>query len=252
MKPGIDRTRVIVVEDEPLFKELLGITLSREAGLEVVGEIEDGEGAVRLVEELRPDAVLMDVELAGKLNGVEAAMKIKERHPDVGVVILSNHTAQSQLKQIPFSESSGWGYLLKQSAPNLETVVRAIEGAIRGMVILDPAVVIDLRPRQGSPITLLSPRQREVLELIAQGYSNAGIAERLFLKEKSVETYINAIYQALGVSGERDVHARVQATLQYLEHSRGNPRPQPAAVARNRGGAAGSAHESRHAGRTAA
>ncbi|HKI83857.1 MAG TPA: response regulator transcription factor [Candidatus Krumholzibacteria bacterium] len=243
---------MIVVEDEPLFKELLGITLSREAGLEVVGQAEDGEGAIRLAEELLPDAVLMDIELAGKLNGIEAGISIKERHPDIGVVILSSHTAQSQLKQIPFNDSSGWGYLLKQSAPNLETVVRAIEGVIRGMVILDPAVVIGLRPRQGSPIALLSPRQQEVLELIAQGYSNAGIAERLFLKEKSVETYINGIYQTLGVSGERDVHARVQATLQYLEHSRGNPRPRPEADVRDRGDGAGRADRSRYAGHTAA
>ena len=104
--------------------------------------------------------------------------------------------------------------------PDLATVVRAIQVSKAGMVMLDPAVMAGLRPRQGSAVARLNPRHQEVLELLAQGYSNAAIAQRLRLSRKSVETYINAIYQELHLSHEPDIHARVKATILYLESSK--------------------------------
>jgi len=212
-------TRIIVVEDEALFRELLRRTLSNEPGLEVVGEAEDGETAVHLAEEMSPDVVLMDIELAGDIDGIEAALQIKKATPHIGIVILSVHKDRRYVTSLPLEDSGGWAYLLKQTVPDLATIVRAIEGSKAGMLVLDPTMVRSLRPKQDSVLAKLTPRQYEVLELIAQGYNNIAIAQRLQLSEKSVETYINAIYQELQLSNEPDINTRVRATLLYLEHS---------------------------------
>lgn len=216
----MDTTRVIIVDDEPLFRELLGRTLSAETGLKVVGTAEDGETAIRLASQEKPDVVLMDIELQGEMDGIEAALQIKNERPGTGVVILSAHSERRYVTSLPLEDIQGWAYLLKKTVPDLATVVRAIEGSKAGMVVLDPAVVASLRPKQGSAVAKLNPRHQEVLELLAQGYSNAAIAQHLKLSQKSVETYINAIYQELHLSHEPDIHARVKATLIYLESSK--------------------------------
>ena len=216
----METTRIIVVDDEALFRELLVRTLSAEPGLEVVGEAEDGETAVSLAREKKPDVVLMDIEMPGGTDGIEASLQIKSERPETGVVILSAHSDRRYVTSLPLEDIQGWAYLLKQTVPDLATIVRAIQGSKAGMVVLDPAVVAGLRPRQGSAVARLNPRHQEVLELLAQGYSNAAIAQQLRLSRKSVETYINAIYQELHLSHEPDVHARVKATLIYLESSK--------------------------------
>jgi len=219
-KVPMQTTRLIVVDDEPLFRELLCRTLSAEQGLQVVGEAGDGETAIRLAKQEKPDVVIMDIELPGKLDGIEAALQIKRERAQTGIVILSVHSERRYVTSLPLETIQGWAYLLKQTAPDLATVVRAIQGSKAGMVVLDPAVVSNLRPKQGSAVGRLNPRHQEVLELLAQGYSNAAIAQLLKLSRKSVETYINAIYQELHLSHEQDIHARVKATLLYLESSR--------------------------------
>ena len=213
-------TRLVVVDDEPLFRELLCRTLAAEKDLEVVGEAGDGETAVQIAKKEKPDVVIMDIELPGKLDGIEAALQIKRERPQTGIVILSAHSERRYVTSLPLENIQGWAYLLKQTAPDLATVVRAIQGSKAGMVVLDPAVVSNLRPKQGSPVARLNPRHQEVLEHLAQGYSNAAIAQSLKLSRKSVETYINAIYQELQLSHEKDIHARVKATLLYLESSK--------------------------------
>lgn len=218
----MERIRVLVVDDEPLFRDLVRQTLASEPRLDVVGVAEDGENALRLAQDLRPDAVLMDIELPGALDGIEAARRIKEQRPATGIVILSAHRDRRYVTSLPL-ESHGWSYLLKQSVPDVATLVRTIEGTVNGMVVLDPAVVAALRPRPGTMIERLTPRLREVLAFIAQGYNNAGIAGRLGLTEKSVETYINIINQELQLSGEPGINARVKATLLYLRESQGPP-----------------------------
>ena len=213
------KTKLLIVEDEALFRELLKNALSAHPEYEVVGVTQDGETAIKLAKELIPDVVLMDIELAGKIDGIEAAIQIKKESPKTGIVILSSHSDRRYVTSLPLDSSRGWAYLLKKTVSDLESVVRAIEGTKAGMVVLDPAVVMGLRPRQGSNVARLTPRQQEVLELLAQGYSNASIARRLTLSEKSVETYINAIYQELHLSNEPDIHARVKATISYLHDS---------------------------------
>lgn len=208
---------MMVVEDEPLFRDLLTRTLTNEPGLEVVGIAEDGEAAIKLFKEVSPDVVLMDIELPGEIDGIDAALKIKEESPLTGIVILSVHSDRRYVASLPLENGRGWAYLLKQTVPDLAMVVRAIEGTKAGMLVLDPSIVRNLRPREGSRFARLTTRQQEVLELMSQGYNNAAVAERLGLSEKSVETYINVIYQALGLSNEPEINARVKATLLYLD-----------------------------------
>jgi DNA-binding NarL/FixJ family response regulator len=213
------KTKLLIVEDEPLFRELLAHTLSNQAGLEIIGAAEDGETALRIAGDKRPDVVLMDIELAGKMDGIEAALRIKRERPQTGIVILSVHSDRRYITSLPLDETRGWAYLLKQTVPDIATVIRAIEGSKAGMLVLDPELLKNLHPKKGTALSRLTQRQQEVLELIAQGYNNAAIAEKLNLSEKSVETYINVIYQELQLSHEPDIHARVKATLIYLEES---------------------------------
>jgi len=215
----METTRVLIVDDEALFRELLCRTLSAESGLKVVGVAEDGEAAVRLAREAKPDVVLMDIELPGELDGIEAALQIKKERPETGIVILSAHSDRRYVTSLPLEDSQGWAYLLKQTVPDLAAVMRAIEGSKAGMVVLDPAIAARLQPRQGSALARLTPRHQDVLQLLAQGYKNAAIAKELSLSEKSVETYINVIYQELHLSYEPSINARVKATLLYLESS---------------------------------
>ncbi|MCH8279445.1 MAG: response regulator transcription factor [Chloroflexi bacterium] len=218
----METTRVLIVEDEALFREMLSRTLAAEPGLEVVGVATEGKEAVRLAAELIPDAVIMDIALPGGMDGIDAALQIKAQRKETGIVILSVHKDRRYVSSLPLSESPGWAYLLKQTVPDLSSVMRAIQGSVDGLVVLDPAVVETLQPRRGSAAARLTPRHRQVLELIAQGYNNTAIAQKLSLTEKSVETYINSIYQVLQIPGEEGVHARVKATLVYLEDSLGN------------------------------
>ena len=139
--------------------------------------------------------------------------------PETGVVILSVHSDRHYVTSLPLEDSGGWAYLLKQTVPDLGELIRAIQGSKAGMVVLDPAVLANLRPRRNSAVARLTPRQQEVLQLIAEGHNNAAIAQRLVLSEKTVETYINSIYQELNLSKEPEIHARVKATLLYLESS---------------------------------
>jgi len=212
-------TKVLIVDDEPLFRDLLRRTLSSEPTIEVTGTAGDAESAFRLIRETEPEVVLMDIELPGGMDGIEASLEVKKERPGIGIVILSAHSDRRYVTSLPLGASRGWAYLLKQTVPDLAAVVRAIEGSKAGMVVLDPAIVANLKPRQGSSVAKLTPRHQDVLELLAQGYSNAAIAQKLTLSEKSVETYINVIYQALNVSNEPGTHARVKATLLYLENS---------------------------------
>ena len=218
----METTRVLIVEDEALFREMLARTLAAEPGLEVVGVATEGKEAVRLAAELSPDAVIMDIALPGGMDGIDAALQIKAQRKETGIVILSVHKDRRYVSSLPLSESPGWAYLLKQTVPDLSSVMRAIQGSVDGLVVLDPAVVETLQPRRGSAAARLTPRHRQVLELIAQGYNNTAIAHELSLTEKSVETYINTIYQVLQIPGEEGVNARVKATLVYLEDSLGN------------------------------
>ena len=215
----MEKTTVIIVEDEALFREMLRRSLDVEEGIKVLGTAEDGETAIQLATDVKPEVVLMDIELPGEIDGIEAALQIKKDKPGTGIVILSAHSDSRYVTSLPIEDSPGWAYLLKQTVPDMDALIRAIEGSKAGMVVLDPTVVTSLRPKHGTSTAKLTHRQQEVLELLAQGYSNKAIAKRLTLSEKSVETYINVIYQQLDLSKQPESHARVKATLRFLEDS---------------------------------
>jgi DNA-binding NarL/FixJ family response regulator len=180
-----------------------------------------------MARDLSPDVIIMDIDLGKGPNGVEAGISIKEVCPAVGIVLLSAHKDKEYLSTIPADQSGGWSYLLKQSLADVGTLIRALQGAAAGLVVLDPELVMGLRPRPNTSVESLRGRYREVLELMAQGYSNAAIAEKLVLGEKSIENYINGIYQHLQISREDAIHPRVKAVLLYLKDSRQAPDSPP-------------------------
>ena len=210
---------VLIVEDEGLFRDMLKISLGALDDLDVVGTASDGDTAIELADRLNPDVVLMDIELGSEPNGIAAGKSIKESHEEMGMIILSAHKEREYLNLIASDDYSGWSYLLKQSVSDAGALVRAIEGSASGLVVMDPTVVNGMKPRQGSITAGLTPRQQEVLSMMAQGYNNAAIAGKLVLGTKSVENYINAIYQELTLSHNGPLHPRVQAVLSYIRDS---------------------------------
>ena len=210
---------VLIVEDEGLFRDMLKISLGSIPNLEVVGAVSDGGSAIEAANRLLPDVVLMDIELGSEPNGIAAGRTIKEEHNNIGIIVLSAHREREYLNLVTKDEFIGWSYLLKQSVSDASSLVRAIEGAASGLVVMDPCVVNSMKPRSGSVSARLTPRQQEVLAMMAQGYNNAAIAEKLVLGTKSVENYINAIYQELSLSHDVALHPRVQAVLSYIRDS---------------------------------
>ena len=148
----MDPLKILIVEDEPLFREMLRHTLDAEPGLDVVGVATDGESAVAMAAEKNPDAVIMAIELPGEMDGIDAALKIKERRLDTGIVILSVHKDRRYVSSLPLSETPGWAYLLKQNVPDMASVLRAIQGSVDGMVVLDPEVVESLQPKENETV----------------------------------------------------------------------------------------------------
>ncbi|MFQ6026884.1 MAG: response regulator [Dehalococcoidia bacterium] len=209
--------RVMIVEDDGLFRDLLTISLSYLPDMEIVQVVPDGKSAIVKANQLHPDVVLMDIELGTEPNGIDAALAIKEMHPDIGIVILSSHRERKYTNQVLLGEMYGWSYLLKQSVKEIGALARAINGAASGLVVMDPEVINNVKPRKDSMIGSLTPREQEVLDVMAQGYSNTAIAEKLVLNVKSVENYINAIYQELQIVHTGGMHPRVQAVLSYLK-----------------------------------
>jgi DNA-binding NarL/FixJ family response regulator len=226
--PPSATTRLVVVEDEPLFRDLLRHALEASGTLdageedasgpvEVVGTFDRGEGAIEGIAALRPDVALLDIHLAGEMTGVELGVRLREVLPGVGIVLLSATNDVTVLTSLPDEVVGGWSYLLKSSVADLAVLRRAIRGARDGHVVLDPELVGALPERAAGPVESLTARQRELLALMAEGYSNAAIAEELFLAEKSVENHLSRIYHALGIhSVDPQAHPRVQAVLAYL------------------------------------
>lgn len=212
--------RVALVEDEALFRDLLRVSLAQEGNLEVVGVFADPATALAEIPKLDVDVVILDIDLGSNMTGVELGVRLRRDMPKVGVMLLSNHADPQLLSSLPRDVSGGWSYLLKRSVTNVDTLRRAIEGASMGLLLFDPELTRRTRPRRTGPLTQLSPRQLEVLGLIAEGHSNAAIAERLSLSERSVENHVSRIYTTLGVDAtDRTAHARVQAVRLYLEGS---------------------------------
>lgn len=215
------RLRLVIVEDEDLYRDLLTTVLGIDPGLEVVGSYASADAALRAVPQLRPDVALLDIELGGSVNGVQLGLMLREHLRDIGIVLLSNVRAPRLLGSIPREQIHGWSYLLKRSVRDANVVRRAIDGATRGLVTLDPDLVANRQAREHGRISGLTERQRSILELVAEGWTNEAIAGRLGIAVKTVENQLVVTYQELGVDREKDpVHPRVKAVLEYLAQTR--------------------------------
>ncbi len=214
-----EKTRVMIVEDEALYRDLLSVALSQHPRLEVVGAFADGESALSAALRLRVDVAMLDIELRGALNGIEVGMKLRRLLPAMGIVLLSNHRDPQFLASIPRGDIAGWSYLLKKSVGDLDALGRAIDGAAAGFVVLDPQLLAGDSQR-GATLGSLTSRQQDILHLIAQGFTNTAIADRLGLAEKTVENQINLLYQQLGIDrGDPTLQPRVKAALIFLENN---------------------------------
>jgi DNA-binding NarL/FixJ family response regulator len=210
----------VVGEDEPLVRAGV-VTVLREAGFDVVGEADDATDLVRKVGAHRPDVVVTDIQMPpGKTDdGLRAAQRIRADRPDIGVVILSQHLETRYALELVGDRAQGVGYLLKERVADLSLFTDAVRRVARGGSALDPEVVERLasRPRVASKLADLTPREREVLALMAQGLSNAAIAAALVVTVGAIENHITAIFDRLGLRPRPEVHRRVLAVLEYLK-----------------------------------
>jgi len=219
--------RVVVAEDNFLVREGVVRLLGTQDGIEVVGVCADLDGLYAAVDEHHPDVVLTDIRMppTGTDEGVRAADELRDRHPEVGVVVLSQFVEPGYALALLDRGSAGRAYLLKERVSDVEELLRAIREVTAGGSVIDPRVVetlVEARSRgRDSPLSHLTPREGEVLAEMAQGRNNAGVAAALGLSERAVEKHINSVFSKLGLSEEPDVHRRVKAVILYLADQAG-------------------------------
>lgn len=211
--------RVVLADDAVLFREALASALAT-AGIEVVGQAGDATGLLELVALVEPDAAVIDVRMppTRTTEGLGAAALIRESHPSIGLLILSQNVETRHVLRLLRDTPQGVGYLLKDRVGNLAEFVDALQRVGRGESVVDPEVVSTLlgRGRVPGPLDQLTPRERQVLELMAEGRSNAAIADRLVVTEKTVEGNVRIILSKLGLEPAAEDHRRVLAVLTYL------------------------------------
>jgi serine/threonine-protein kinase PknK len=211
--------RAVLADDDVLLREGLAGLLAR-AGVEIVGQAGDADHALALVAETSPDIVVMDVRMPPehRVEGLVAADRIRERHPGTGVLVLSAHVDVEHAMQLLGAEGRV-GYLLKDRITDVASFVDAVQRVAAGGSVVDPDLVRELvnARRRVDPLAPLSSREREVLALMAEGLSNAGIARRLWLAEGTVEKHVRSILTKLALPETDDNHRRVLAVVTYLQ-----------------------------------
>jgi DNA-binding NarL/FixJ family response regulator len=214
--------RVILAEDSYLAREGIGQVLELAAGIDVVATCEDLDSLLAAIERDRPDVVVTDIRMppTNTDEGIRAAAQLRESHPGIGVVVLSQHDDPGYALALLQSGSEGRAYLLKERVHERAQLVTAVEEVAGGGSVIDSKIVDSLvgaRSRlDHSPLAELTTREREVLAEIAKGKSNAAIAESLVLTKRAVEKHINAIFMKLGLAQADDVSKRVKAALMFL------------------------------------
>jgi DNA-binding NarL/FixJ family response regulator len=211
--------RVVVGEDQPLVREGVVHVLA-EAGLNVVAVAADAPELIRKTRAHQPDVVITDIQMPpdGTDDGLRAARQIRATQPGVAVLVLSQFLEDHYARELFADRPEGVGYLLKHHVGDVPSFVDAVRRVAAGGTVLDPDVVARLvgRRRQRSPLDTLTPRDREVLALMAEGRSNRGIADALVVTVPAVERHVTGIFAKLGLPAEAESHRRVLAVLQYL------------------------------------
>jgi serine/threonine-protein kinase len=211
--------RIVLAEDEGLLREGLARLLA-DAGFEVIGKAADAPALLRLVDARLPDVVLTDIRMPpGHTDeGLVAAEAIRERHPDIGVLVLSHHLDSRYAMRLIQSFPERCGYLLKERVADVAVLSDALRRIADGECVVDPTIVSRLVKggTERGPLGELTARELEVLSLIAEGHSNEGICRTLFLSPKTVEGHIRQIFMKLGLDAQPDRHRRVLAVLAFL------------------------------------
>ena len=213
--------RVVLADDSVILREGLARLLT-EAGFDVAGQAGDAEHLLELVDRHRPDVAIVDIRMPPTFTdeGLRAAHAIRERHPQVGVLVLSQYVRPSYAIELVRDGAERLGYLLKDRVSDIAQLTDSVRRVAEGGSVLDPSVVAQLvgRPRTGDdPLADLTEREREVLALMAEGRTNKAIAERLWITEHTVEKHIKNIFGELRLPSTPDDHRRVLAVLTYLD-----------------------------------
>jgi DNA-binding NarL/FixJ family response regulator len=216
--------RIVLAEDHFLIREGTTALLSGVDGLEVVATAGDLDELLAAVGRHRPDVVLTDIRMppTHTTEGITAARHIRAVYPGIGVLVLSQYADADYAYQLLEDGAAGLGYLLKERVADLADIVEAVRQVAAGGSVLDPRVVealVDRQRRSASPLDRLTKREREVLEHMARGFNNAGIATAMVITERAVENYINTVFGKLGLAEEPSVHRRVMAVLTLLREA---------------------------------
>jgi DNA-binding NarL/FixJ family response regulator len=211
--------RVVLADDAVLLREALAGALAA-AGFEVAGQAGDVNGLLRLVERHDPDVAIIDVRMppTHTTEGLEAARRLRAERPALGILVLSQIIETRHAVDLIRADPSGIGYLLKDRVVRVDDIADAVRRVAAGGSVIDPEVVARLlgRPREHSPLDELTPRETEILGLMAEGRSNAGIAQALVLEPKTVEGHVSQIFGKLGLEREQQDNRRVLAVVEYL------------------------------------
>jgi DNA-binding NarL/FixJ family response regulator len=212
--------RVVVADDSTLLREGL-VRLLEEGGLEVVGQAGDGEELLRKVRAHKPDVAVVDVRMPPTHTdeGLQAAREIRAELPEVSVLVLSQYVEVAYARELLAESAEGLGYLLKDRVADVEALTDAVRRVGGGGSALDPEVVSPMlgRRRDDDPLEQLTPREREVLGLMAEGRSNGAIAAELVVSERAVEKHVTGIFSKLDLGASSEDHRRVLAVLRFLD-----------------------------------
>ena len=212
--------RVVLADDAVLLREGTA-RLLEDAGFEVVGQAADADELMLKVRSYAPDVVVTDIRMPPSHTdeGLRAAQEIRERHPGIGVLVLSQYVEPDYALELLAGNAEGVGYLLKDRVSDIDEFAAAVRRVGEGGSALDPAIVSRLvgRQRRDNPIDTLTPREREVLSLMAEGLSNAAISSRLFVTERAVEKHVTSIFGKLRLGADAEAHRRVLAVLAFLQ-----------------------------------
>jgi DNA-binding NarL/FixJ family response regulator len=211
--------RVVIADDSVLVRAGI-VSILRGAGIDVVAEAENAEDLLRAVDHHRPDAAIVDIRMPPDYGdeGVRAAHEIRARHPAMGIVILSQHVDLGTATRVLAERPERLGYLLKDRVGDTDEFVATLRRVAGGGSALDPEVVSRLLAshREEGPLHTLTPREREVLQLVAEGRSNKGIGDRLAVSERAVQKHVTAVFAKFGLTAGEDDNRRILAVLAYV------------------------------------